>query len=58
MVSLKDIAGRLNIGVSTVSEVLNGKSRCYASEKTKTQILELAQELGYLPNRMSSSLSA
>lgn len=56
MVSLKDIAGRLNIGVSTVSEVLNGKSRCYASEKTKTQILELAQELGYLPNRMSRGM--
>ena len=56
MVSLKDIAGKLGVGVSTVSAVLNGKDYCYVSEAKKQLIKKTAGEMGYVPNQMSRGM--
>jgi len=56
MVRLKDIAARLELGISTVSAVLNNKNYCYVSEAKKQLIRETAEEMGYLPNRMSRGI--
>lgn len=54
MVTLKELAEICNVSVSTVSMVLNGKSK--ASQKTKEHILETAQRMGYQPNLLAQSL--
>ncbi|OGV36200.1 MAG: hypothetical protein A2020_12410 [Lentisphaerae bacterium GWF2_45_14] len=56
MVKLKEIAERLELGVSTVSAVLNGKDYCYVSALKKKLIRDTAEEMGYIPNRMSRGM--
>lgn len=56
MVSLKDIAGKLGVGISTVSAVLNGKEYCYVSAAKKKLIFETSREMGYIPNQMSRGM--
>lgn len=56
MVSLKDIAGKLGVGVSTVSAVLNGKDYCYVSKAKKKLIIDTSREMGYVPNQMSRGM--
>ena len=53
-VTLKDIAARLNLSVTTVSRALGG----YADVATETQqrILRTAREMGYHPNVIAQSL--
>ena len=53
--TLKDIARRLNISVSTVSYALNGGSRT-VPEKVKQAVVEVARELNYRPNRVARSM--
>ncbi len=48
MVSIKDIAKELNIGVSTVSMALNDNPRI--SEKTRKMVQEKAREMRYVRN--------
>jgi DNA-binding LacI/PurR family transcriptional regulator len=49
--SLRDIAQRTGLSLSTVSVVLNNKARASAfAEATRARVLEAAQELGYQPN--------
>ncbi|MDR3710857.1 MAG: LacI family DNA-binding transcriptional regulator [Capsulimonadaceae bacterium] len=55
-VSITEIAKRLNVSHSTVSRVLNGRGKQYASEQTARQIRDLAVELNYRPNRLASGL--
>ncbi|MFJ8597161.1 LacI family DNA-binding transcriptional regulator [Streptomyces shenzhenensis] len=58
-VTLRGIAERLGLHVSTVSRVLNGPSGEQgraASGETARRIRELAQELGYRPNPHATSL--
>ncbi|MCD6449890.1 MAG: LacI family DNA-binding transcriptional regulator [Thermotogaceae bacterium] len=55
MVTLKDIARIANVSVSTVSKVLNGKGR--VSEKKRREILQVAKELGYVPNLHARNMS-
>ena len=56
MVKVKDIAEKLGLGVSTVSEVLGNKENCFASESKKQLIRKTAQDMGYIPNRMSRGM--
>ncbi|WP_028297175.1 LacI family DNA-binding transcriptional regulator [Olivibacter sitiensis] len=52
--SIVDIAEALNISAATVSRALNGHARI--SEETKRKVKKKAQEMGYVVNRMASSL--
>lgn len=49
-VSLKKVAERTGLAVSTVSEILNGHANNYSSEATKQRVTRVAKELGYQPN--------
>ena len=55
--SISDIARRLNISVTTVSFIINGKAeeKRISSHLTQ-QVLALVQELGYVPNQLAKSL--
>ena len=50
-VSIKDIAKQLNISITTVSFVINGKAReKNISESLTKKVLDLVAELNYQPN--------
>ncbi len=53
--TIKDIAKKLNISVSTVSYALNGGPRS-VPETTRLQVLAAAKELNYRPNRIARSM--
>lgn len=55
MPTLKDVAERANVTVTTVSRVLN--SRGPISQKTAQRVREAMQEIGYHPNEAARSLS-
>lgn len=52
--TLKDVAEKLNISVSTVSRVVNNKS--YVNPKTREKVLKALEELNYSPNQVARSL--
>ena len=53
-VSIKDIAARAGVSFQTVSKVLKGKGS--VSPETRAWILEVAEQLGYVPNAEARSL--
>jgi DNA-binding LacI/PurR family transcriptional regulator len=53
--TIKDIAKRLNLSVSTVSYALNGGPRL-VNDQVRAKVLQTAQELNYRPNRNARSL--
>lgn len=53
--TIKDIAKRLSISTSTVSYALNGGPRP-VPEAVRRQVIEVARELRYRPNRIARSL--
>ncbi len=53
--TIKDIAKRLNISVSTVSYALNGGPRS-VPEEVRQRVLAVAKELSYRPNRVARSM--
>jgi len=53
--TIKDIARKLNISVSTVSYALNGGPRS-VPERVREDVLRVARELDYRPNRLARSL--
>lgn len=55
--TMKDIALRANVSVATVSYVLNRVDNQTIPEKTRNQILLLAEELHYIPNLAARSLA-
>ena len=56
-ITLKSIADHLNVSVTTVSRVLNGKSDTYRiSKETRKRILIAAKELNYSPNQLARGL--
>jgi len=56
MLTLKEMAEKMNVGVSTVSAVLNDKEYCYISKVKRALIKKTAMEAGYIPNRMARGL--
>lgn len=57
MVSIKDIAREVNTSISSVSFVLNGKSKSKRiSDQLTKKIEEAAERLGYSPNQVAVSL--
>lgn len=55
-VTMKDIAQRAGVSVATVSYVLNRVDNQTIPDKTRTQILQIAEELHYIPNLAARSL--
>ncbi|NLK99949.1 MAG: LacI family transcriptional regulator [Clostridiales bacterium] len=54
MVSIKDISIRCGVSVATVSKALNNHSDI--SEATKSNIINVANEMGYYPNSFARAL--
>ncbi|PKB43540.1 LacI family transcriptional regulator [Cellulophaga sp. RHA19] len=54
-ITIKDVAKKLNVSISTVSRAFNNKYDI--NEETKQRILQTANELGYKPNPIAKKLS-
>ena len=54
--TLKDIAQKTGLDVSTVSRVLNNDTSRMVSKRTRQQVLKVAQEMGYRPHRSARAL--
>lgn len=54
MVSIKDIAKKAGVSISTVSYALNGSPK--VTEETRRKILAVAEELKYVPNAAARTL--
>ena len=54
-VTIYDIAKRAGVSIATVSRVLNGSNR--VSDRTKSNVLEVASALGYQPHVSARSLA-
>lgn len=55
MATIKDIAEKAAVSVSTASRALNGNPRI--SEKTRQRVRKIAEELGYQPNYNAQNLT-
>lgn len=55
MATLKDVAQKAGVTVTTVSRVLN--NRGYISEETRKKVMDAMREMRYQPNEMARSLS-
>lgn len=57
MLKLSDIASHAGVSPTTVSFVLNGRHETLRiSEKTRTKVLEAAEELGYRSNQLARAM--
>ena len=56
MITLKEIAEKCSVSITTVSNILNGKSN--VSQSTKERVLKVIKETGYRPNYMARGLRA
>ena len=56
MISIRDVAERAGVAISTVSKVLNNYP--YVSEDTKRRVREAIHELNYIPNTIAAALSS
>ncbi|MCR1808940.1 LacI family DNA-binding transcriptional regulator [Haploplasma modicum] len=54
--TIRDVAKKANVSVSTVSRVINQKG--YVHKDTKDIILKIIDELGFVPNQLARSLSS
>jgi len=54
LITLKEIAQLCGVSISTVSNILNGKSN--VSEETKQKVLEVVQQTGYRPNYFAQGI--
>ncbi|VEU82274.1 LacI family DNA-binding transcriptional regulator [Acholeplasma hippikon] len=53
--TIKDVAKKANVSISTVSRVINQKG--YVHEETKVLIDKTIKELGFVPNQLARSLT-
>ena len=56
MTTLKEIAKRANVSFQAVSAALNNSGTSRISPARKAEILKIAREMNYRPNRMASGL--
>ena len=54
MPSIRDVAKRLNLSITTVSRALDGYSD--VAEETRQLVIKTAQKMGYVPNRAARQL--
>lgn len=55
-ISIRDVAARAGVSLSTVSQSLNDNKAARISEATRERVRVAATELGYQPNRLARSL--
>jgi len=56
-ISIKDIAAQLNVSITTVSFILNGKAKERGiSDQLAERVLQHVKETGYKPNHLAKSL--
>lgn len=55
MANINDVAAKANVSKSTVSNVFNNKKK--VSEEVRLRVLDVADELGYFPNKLASALT-
>ena len=55
-VTLKDIAQRANLSISTVSRIINNDQTKPASRETQEKVWRIVRELGYVPNQNARRL--
>lgn len=53
--TIRDVAKKANVSVSTVSRVINQKG--YVHEETKVLVNKIIKELGFIPNQLARSLT-
>ncbi|MCL2828512.1 MAG: LacI family transcriptional regulator [Oscillospiraceae bacterium] len=51
MASMKDVAKRANVGIATVSRVINNSG--FVSKETRELVLKVIDEVGYVPNELA-----
>lgn len=56
MITIRDVAERAGVAISTVSKVLNNYP--YVSEETSRKVREAIHELNYIPNTIAAALSS
>ena len=56
--TLKEIAQRAGVSVSTVSRVVNGKDAKAASPEVSSRIWKIVRETGYTPNLNAQNLQS
>lgn len=54
MATIRDVAEKAGVNISTVSRVLNGK--LHVEEKTRERVMNAVEELGYRPNMLAKAL--
>lgn len=57
-ITLKDIAEKAGVSISTVSRVINNDQNKPASEETAEKVWNLVREMGYVPNFHARNLKA
>lgn len=56
-IDIRELARLLDLSITTVSRVLNGKSRSYRiSEKTTERVIKTAREYNYVPSQIARGL--
>lgn len=55
-VTIREVAKRAGVSISTVSRVLNEKPHNYIREETRCKVLKAIEELNYKPDRRAQSL--
>lgn len=54
---MADVARELNVSPATVSYVLNGREGSIVSDQTRERVMDMAQQMGYRPNRVAQVLA-
>lgn len=54
--TIRDVAKKANVSVSTVSRVINKKG--YVHKETSDTVLKIIDELGFIPNQLARSLTS
>ncbi len=54
--TVRDVAAEAKVAVSTASAVLRADRTCYASEGTRSKVVDAAERLGYRPNHFARAL--